>query len=398
MKKKLLFVIPSVEGGGAEKSLVTLLSSIDFNEYSVDLQLFSKKGLFIDSIPSEVNVLDEPKVIDTFMLPLRQSLASLWTMNKRLMIYRIIYSLKQKLSRNKLVNRQKAWNYLNRSIKSINKRYDAAIGYLEMWPIYFVVDKVDADIKIGYIHTDYLKYGMDKRYDNPYFDNLDYILSVSDNCKSTLASTFPHFKSKLELLENITSKDILEKMSCIGQEFGDSFNGTRILTIGRLDYNKGHDLAIKCCAKLVENGHNIRWYVIGDGSQKQEFIQMVAQYGIEKHFIFLGTTSNPYSYLKQADIYVHPSRIEGKSIAIEEAKILCKPIVVTAYSTVKDQIIDGEDGIIIDIDEDSLYEGVSRVIKNKQLRHQLILGLQQKDFSNKEKVISKFYRLVNNEN
>ncbi len=398
VKKKVLFIMPTLECGGAEKSLVTLLNSIEYDKYEVDLLLFEKRGIFVNSIPSHVNILNEINVIKYFNLPLKKSIKQLIPLKKEIAFNRVIAPIKYKVSKNKIRQLQKNWKFVSKGIEKVNKEYDAVIGYLEMWPIYFAVEKVKAKIKIGYIHTDYKNYGMDPKFDKEYFEKLDYIFTVSNECKNTLDLLFPEIEKKILVMENIISKNSLNKMAINGKGFDNDFYGIRILTIGRLDYNKGYDLAIKACAKLIKDGYNIRWYAIGDGTQKVQFMNLVSDYNMTNNFIFLGTIENPYPFLKQADIYVHPSRLEGKSIAIEEAKVLCKPIVVTRYATVTDQIQDKEDGIIVNIDEESLYMGIKSLLDNNNLKEGLSFKLFKKDFSNESAVVEKFNQLIKKKN
>ena len=86
------------------------------------------------------------------------------------------------------------------------------------------------------------------------------------------------------------------------------------------------DIAIKAAAILVKKGYTIKWYVLGEGEERNTLEQSIKEHNLIANFILLGIKENPYPYINNATIYVQPSRFEGKSLAIDEAKILHKPI------------------------------------------------------------------------
>ena len=135
---------------------------------------------------------------------------------------------------------------------------------------------------------------------------------------------------------------------------------------------KGYDFAIQACAQLRQQGYDIRWYAIGTSPEEKKYHALAMQYGLSEVFRFLGEQENPYIYLRQADLYVQPSRFEGKSIALLEAKILCKPIVVTRFSTAAEQIEDERDGLIVDMDARGVYQGIKRLLDDATLCERLI--------------------------
>ena len=387
--------MPSLEGGGAEKSLVTLIGSLDHKLYDIHLLLFEKKGVFLPLLSDDVKILEPIEVLGAFAKPFMKSIDTLQRTNRRLILKRMFHSFNNKFKKNKVGQLQKSWNLVSNMVEVQDGHYDAVIGYLEMWPIYFAVEKINARVKIGVIHTNYTKYGMDKDFDLAYFSELDYLMTVSEECRSSLIEEFPHIADKINIMENIISEKEIQLLADENEGFKDDFNGMRLLTIGRLDYNKGYDLAIEACSKLVEKGCNIRWYAMGTGPDKEKFMKMVKTAGLEGHFIFLGNISNPYPYLKQADIYVHPSRLEGKSMAVEEAKVLKKPIIVTAYENAKDQITHGQDGVIVEMDAAVLADGIEELIYYGHLRGSLVKHLSSRSFSNEQDVLGVFNKLIN---
>lgn len=396
MKKSILFIMPSLDSGGGERSLATLLNQIDYSSYHVDLFLFKHGGLFMEHIPKEVNVLPLPECYHLFGLPILSSIQKLLVKGKFSVVYnRILFSLKNRYKENKSIREQYNWKYVSMSLSSISKRYDAAIGFLEKTSTYFCVEKVDADKKIGWIHIDYDKLGMDPEFDKIYFKQLNYIVTVSDECSNVLKKRFPDQEHKINVIQNIVSPRMIHYMADQNQEdiFGRRGDEIVILSVGRLHYQKAFELAIEACKRLIEKGFNIQWNIIGEGDERQHLTDLIRTHGLEEHFRLLGLKSNPYPYIRQADIYVQTSKFEGKSIAIDEAKILHKPIVVTRFSTAKDQINDGVDGLIVDMDGDSVAAGIERLIRDTGLRTKMTDALAQFDLGT-EGEIHKLYRLI----
>lgn len=200
MKKKLLFVMPSLSTGGGEKSLINLLSQIDYSLYDVDLFLFSKTGTFMNSIPREVNILDLPSDYKIFASSLKNSIMGFLKNGQIKLVYsRLMFTIKNRLIKNAAISEQYTWEYQSKSFEVLRKEYDVAIGYLEKSSIYFVVDKVNAKKKAGWIHTNYSNSGMDRQFDNPYFEQLDNLITVSEECAKSLQENFPQLKIKLRL-------------------------------------------------------------------------------------------------------------------------------------------------------------------------------------------------------
>lgn len=395
MKKNILFVMPSLAAGGGEKSLVNLLTMIDFSKYNVDLLLLNKKGIFMDYLPEEVSLPDLPVLYQEFTLPLFQSLSKLMKRGKITLAFdRIIFTVKTRQGSDFAVNEQKSWKNISKSIKRLDKEYDVAVGFLEKTSIYFCVEKVKAERKIGWIHNDYKKLGMNSEFDMPYMENLDDIVTVSEECKASLADTFPAQKSKIKLIYNIVSPRTIHKLASEikGDIYNRTENETIILTIGRLHFQKGYDLAIEACKKLISKGRKVKWYVIGEGLERDRLTYQIKEYRIEDNFILLGTRTNPYPYIKQADIYAQPSKFEGKSIAVDEAKILSKPILVTNYSTAKDQIANNKTGLIVDMQPEAIETGLQTLMDDNHLRSRMSMNLQKENLGT-ESEINKIYHM-----
>ncbi|MFV0363056.1 MAG: glycosyltransferase [Suipraeoptans sp.] len=328
-KKKLLIAMPELGGGGAEKSLVNLLNEMDEKRYEIDLLLFKKRGSF-----------------------------------KHLYLYllKIIGTACSNIVTGKTRYRKPLrWKYFYRfGIGKLEKEYDIAVAFLSGEIMYFVSEKVDADIKHAWIHNDYVAAGHPEKYDYKHLRCMDKIITISDKCLSILQTKFPEFIDKCIMLPNIVSPTHIRNLAneYIPKEY--NRQTSTILSIGRLSRQKGYDLAIQAAAVLIEQKIDFCWYVIGEGELESELKHQIKQAHLEENFKLLGIRENPYPYIKHCDILVQSSRYEGKSLVLDEAKILAAPIISTKYPTVGDQITDGVEGLIAEMN----YISIADKIKN----------------------------------
>ena len=396
MKKNIVFVIPSLTAGGAEKSLVNLLNTIDYTLFNVDLVLLHKKGIFLSMIPSEVTIVKLNLNYNLFSKELITSTLAFFKLRKFNLIYnRILFFAKNKFTKNKAVAEQNSWKNIQKSIDKLPKKYDAAIGFLEKSSIYFAVDKIDAKVKMGWIHTTYSSSGMNAKFDTNYFEKCNAVIAVSPDCEADLQSNFPNLKNKFKTIYNIVSASVIHNLSnqnCDDVLFSNAQNS--IVTVARLSSEKGIDLAVETSKILIKKETNFKWFVIGDGQDRENLENKIKEYQLQNHFFLIGLKQNPYPYLKLCTLYVQPSQYEGKSMAIEEAKILCKPIVVTNFTTAKDQINHNENGIIAAMNAESLSNEIINVLQNSNLQEKLRLNLSKEQLGT-EQEINKLYEIIN---
>ncbi|MCR4616175.1 MAG: glycosyltransferase [Clostridiales bacterium] len=393
MKKKLLFVIPNLGSGGAEKSLISLLSNIDYDKYEVDMFLFRKEGMFLSQIPEKVNaVLCNPD-FRFFDGPAGKAFVH-FLLKGRLDILLARKRYAGEFRKNSPYDPLKVWQCMSKCFSPLKKEYDVSIGYLEGFANYFALDMVRAKKYIAYVHTDYSKNDFPEQSDKVYFPKFDKIVTVSENCLNALAEIFPEERDKFTVVENISSKknimalaeseDVDLKKDC----------SLALLTIGRFCWEKALDTAIDTCVELVGRGVDFKWYHVGDGGPvKAKILKYCKDKHMSDRFIMLGEKSNPYPYIKACDIYVQPSKVEGKSIAIDEAMLLEKPILVSNFPTAKDQITDGVTGIITEHDPVALADKIVEMSNDSELCRRLSENL--KEHTGNEEEIEKFYALIN---
>ena len=262
------------------------------------------------------------------------------------------------------------WRVLSDSAVRFEDEFDLAVAYIEGGSAYYVADHVRAKKKAAFFHVDYSMAGYTRSMDKECYIKYDKTFMVSDEVKEAFLSMYPECTSKTEVFHNLIDQNRILSMAEEPGGFSDEYQGIRILTVGRLTRQKDFVQSVRAMKFLKEKGVNARWYILGDGEQRSVLDSLIRQLGLTEDFILLGMTENPYNYIKQSDIYVHATRYEGKSIAIQEAQVLGKPILVSDCSGNREQVINGVDGLLCELTPEAIAEGVKQLIENEALREQ----------------------------
>lgn len=387
--KKLLIVINSLDIGGSEKSLISLLNLVDYNEYQVDLLMIKKGGDFDSYIPSQVNVLDIPEYYQFLKGNMN------FSMYKKILYYIIRIKCSMDLRINKILNykmNNQQIFYKNQKyiLENIPQKYDIAIAYAQGFPTYLVADKVTARKKIAWINCDYRFTSYDKKMDKKFYNSIDKIIAVSDTGKQSIISINPKYKDKIEVIKDVLDPSLIAKMA---DEYEVNFSSDfiNIVTVARLVMGyKGYDIAIEAAKNLRELDIKFKWYVIGDGPDREKIEQLILKYNLQNHFILLGSKKNPYPYMKKCDIYVQTSRVEGLGLTVIEAKMLKSLIVTTNFSTASEIIDDNDTGLIVNINGEDVTRGILQYITNFKLKETIknnLLKLKTEDFNDEIKKI-----------
>lgn len=393
MKKNILIIMPSMFIGGAERSLIGLLESIDYSKNNVDLFLYRQEGEFLKFIPKKVNLLSQINEYTNFDRPIKDVLFS---KNFKFGIKRLKSKIiiKRRGNENVWSSLQYIYHNMIHLLPNFNKEYDLGINFLN--PAEILVEKVKAKKKMAWVHTDYTKLIPDKHLDLYTYSNVDYIVNVSKDCEDKFLNTYPMLKSKSLVIENILSKEFIIEQSNYtirDDNFKSNSGKIKLLSIGRLTEQKNFDNVPSICKNILESGLEIEWYIIGYGPDENYIKEKIKEAKVEKHVIILGKKENPYPYIKACDIYIQPSRYEGKAVAVREAQILNKPVVITNFETSKSQLTDGFDGVIVPMDNESCAEGICNLIKDKELQQRLIENTKITDYTNKQE-LEKIYALL----
>ena len=392
MKKRLFIAIQYLEIGGAERSLIGLLNAIDYTRYEVDLFVYDHRGEFMPLILKAVRLLPEIKEYAAINRPIKEivkegqigiALARIFA--------KIQYAIYHKIHRPKEGSGifQYVADCVTPFLPSLKKygTYDLAISFLT--PHNIVRDKVKAQQKIAWIHTDYSTISVHAEKELPVWKSFDRIMAVSEGVKKTFLQTFPTLADKVEVMENILSPTFVQEQADM-QEVSDEMptieGELRFCSVGRYTSAKNFDNVPYICQMLVEKGLKFKWYIIGYGGDEALIKRNIQQAGMEQVCILLGKKSNPYPYMKACDIYIQPSRFEGKAVTVREAQILGKPVVITRFATSSAQLTEQVDGIIVPMNNEGAAEGIYAFAQNPTLQQQIITYLKSHDYGNESEI------------
>lgn len=385
--KKVLFVMHNLGYGGAERSLVNLLQELPREDYAIDLLLFQKKGDFLRQLPDHVRVLETPQALNGLYAPLSRA-------GKYAGVKLVGTACARVARKTKKTRSAFRWrNFYRKQIPMLQEHYDVAAAYVGSEILYYVRDRVRADKKIVWIHNDYVAAGYSKEDDLPYLQDMDAIVSISAECVDVLRREFPELQEKIHCIANITSSAMIRKQAEVFYPEEYTGSACNILSVGRLWPQKGFDMAVEAAAILKEWGLDFRWFILGEGSLRESLQKQIRAAGLEDRFILAGNRLNPYPYIRHCTLLVQSSRYEGKSVALDEAKILCAPIVATAYPTVGDQILPDKEGVVIPMNPQGIAEGILSLLEDAEKRSALRAYLADREYGNREEV-QKYIQLL----
>lgn len=375
--------------GGAEKSLVSLLSAFDYNRYNVELLMFNRSGLFLDLVPDEVKILPVPG----FLAPASNLAGQLKSPKYLAARLNVSNKLRKNAKQKKLHPAQCYWKYTNKCFDDLEKKYDAAVAWGQGNPTHFVAQKVNSDLKIAFINADYTNVGHNKDFDLNYYSEYKYIVAVSNELNDKIKNVFPCFSNRVRTIYDINNAELIQQMANTGNPFKDIRNKLIMVTVGRLMPYKGYDLAVDAAKILRDNKIDFKWYFVGEGTCREELEAKIKEYGLEDDVLLTGATDNPYIYIKNADIYVQTSRYEGYCLTIGEARILNKPVISTDFDVVFDQLVNGENGLIVGQNGREIANAIIRLSTDDKLRNHIIDTLMREKKGNIEE-LDKFYELL----
>ena len=394
--KNVLISTFDMEIGGVERSLINMLSEFDYKNNNVDLMLYSHSGDFLSLLPKGFNLLPEINEYKTFRQGIGQVFKNrFYGIGCGRVLAKVISSINGKIKKSSEIGyyqMQFMWKYSMKHLPKLEKKYDVAISYL--WPHYFVAEKVSAKKKIAWIHTDFSTIETDIKEDLRIWNKFDNIVAVSEECKNSFLNKYPSLNNKVSVIENITSPEFINKMSQenVEKEIADN-KSFKLISVARLSHAKGIDNAVKALKILKDRGlNNIKWYVVGYGGDEEMIRSLIKENNLEDSFILLGKKINPYPYMKACDVYVQPSRYEGKAVTVVEAQILNKPVIITNYTTAQSQLKNGFDGYITELSIEGIADGIEKLYKDEKLRNKLMNNCKSSNYGNSYE-LDKLYKL-----
>ena len=399
-KPRLFISMHYLELGGAESALIGLLQSLNKERVEVDLFLHDARGELVSFIPSWVNVLPQIKEYSLIERPIEQVLQQKCF---KLFIARVLSKLAfkcyclQRKPKDGSAEFSYVGHYTAKVLPSLHHlgEYNLAISFLT--PHNIVLNKVKAQQKWCWIHTDYTHIDVNERLEQPIWEGYNKIVSISPDVTKNFIKVFPSTQSRIIEIENILSSAFIReraKSEVLPIEMQKKGDEVILLTIGRYSYPKKLEEIPAICALLHKQNINVRWFIIGYGGSDEYIKHAIAKHKMQDFVVLLGKKENPYPYILACDWYVQPSRYEGKSIVVREAQILQKPVIVTAYPTASSQINHLQDGVIVPLELQSCANEMAKALKNDDLKQRLIAYLQAHDFGN-ESEVNKIYAAIN---
>ena len=378
-KKKILFIMNTMGRAGAERALIALIHTLPKEKYDISLQVLVNRGEIFKEVPSHVHLL--VKHPDTRSVLSAGGRCKLFTTVLHCFFYHsngfrlksyMLKNFRYQLRKKKVQPDKLFWRLIAYGTKPPKMTFDLAVAYLEGGSTYYLADCVSAKKKAAFIHIDYEKAGYHKGLDLNAYKKIDRIFSVSKEAGESFLKVYPEYRDKLYLFRNIIDKKRILKKSLRPLPKQDPFLRSKakykLLTVGRLHYQKAYDIAIPALNLIRKKGYDVDWFILGEGPLEKELKKQIKEEGLEGHFHLLGSKANPYPYYRACDLYVHATRFEGKSIAIEEAQVLGKAIIASDCTGNREQIISGENGILIPLSKEQIAESVISLLQDTEKR------------------------------
>lgn len=366
--------------------MTSLMNVIDRDRYDVSLMVVSPNGPFMELLPKDLRIITNP-----IWSNLSEKFSGVISLLKSGHLF-LAAGHFIRLMASTIGCKATAGLMIAKMMPGLSEEFDTIIDFNGQQQLYYMVDKLKGKKKVTFFHSDYEKWPYYYRIDKKYYPQVDYIFSISDKCVDSLKRYFPDQSTKIHKMENISSLELITKMSTNESKGMERGNTNILLTIGHVCENKGILWAIEAASILKKREVDFKWHFIGSIDNLPKYQSLINAQRLNDIIVFHGIKSNPYPYMRVADVIVHPSKFEGRSIALDEAKLLCKPVVVTNFSTVGDQFKNGHNATICEMNPESIADAIEELLKNKDLRNRYINNLLAERHDNSSE-IEKLYKI-----
>lgn len=382
MKKKLIFITEALWIGGIETALVNLLNRLDYDRYNVTcLILRDCQEMAYRITPQCRLIVSDRQHAVTFQEGYR---------------YKRMYNLTEEPQHAPKLRRL-IWRILRLILRAPEARRYAAYVKKQMGGEHFdtaviysdraaesAVRAVSADRFLMFYHHGAMR--------KEYHDDLGYrraekVIAVSEVLAEKLKAYRPQYAGKIISVNNLIDVSGVREKSLEIPETVFPKNCFNIVSCGRLAPAKGMDLAVAACAKLVQDGlTDIHWWIVGGGPDEASLLAQIRALGVERYVTLLGMQDDPYPYIRQADLYVQPSRFEGHCVTVLEARLLAVPILATRNAA-EEQIEDGKTGRLCKPDSASIADAAAELYRMPELRQAFRDALRRYDFEHDNAII-----------
>lgn len=366
--KKILFALQTMVLGGVEKELITILRKLEpLNVDITLLLLYVQDKSIISRIPAYVKVVNlnidkEYYCVDTISLAKKRLIRGYFFEGFSLLI-------------KKALNIGQTGANLNiNDIYELDDCFDTAICYHMHSPLMlkYVAEKVKANRKIAWMHNDFSTTGYNVGTLRHLLYKYDYFVGVCKKLSDEFINICPELSNKVVTIYNIIDENevkLLANMPFDKDEYSNFDDKIVLLTVGRIEEQKGYDIAVRTALLLKNAGLEFVWLFIGYGKKEEEIRAMISMFGLEGCVKLLGKKENPYQYMNLCNVYVQPSRHEGFGLTISEAKVLEKPIICTNFIGADEQIVNGVNGIIVPVnDEHKIAESIISLCRDRDMQ------------------------------
>ncbi len=270
------------------------------------------------------------------------------------------------------------------------KNFDIAISYLHVTNnksfyggcVEFVLEKIEATKKIGFIHCDFLNYGGNTSENRKLYCKLDGVATVSESCKKSFLQAIPSLNDRVYKVENFHDYNSIQELAS-NNPFEYEKSIFNIVTISRLSSEKGLIRTLFVIKKIIEDGHLIMWNIVGDGSLKEEIIEIINNYNLKDYIKIYGDTINPYRYLPNADLFLLPSLHEAAPLVISEAMSLGVPVLATETLSAREIIAEYKQGFICENSEEGIYTKLKWLVDNPEYLNKSRIYLKENSQNNR---------------
>lgn len=377
MKKRILFIMPSLPGGGAEKVLIDILKNFDYRLYEVTLFLEYREGIYLNDVPDEVRILSlHPRNTIWF--------ERLHRVLRTFHCYALFHAL--------------VYKYMFLALLK-GEKFDTAVSFMEGASIKFhsyITHK--ADKNLSWVHIDLkqkhwsLDFFQNNKDEFRAYQKMDKVVFVSEDVKRRFLELYAIQSEKCTVVYNLIDKNVIQQLAVSERMEKRKFT---ICMVGRLNKQKRYDRALRVAKRLKDAGYDFDLWIIGEGSLGEPLKAMSHEYEVDDCVFFLGFKKPPYPYMKVADLYLNTSEAEGFSLVNCEALCLGLPVVSTATSGPTELLDHSQYGLLVSEKEEDIYVGVKRMIDDADLHEEYSKkGIQRSEMFNVPNTMAQIYKIL----
>lgn len=334
---KILFLIETLKAGGAEKVLIDLVNHMDQSKFNITVQTVwpcDSSNLLVSGVH-----------------------------------YKSMYSTENKASHLRYrAEAESGWAYK----LHIKDDYDIECAFIEMGPTKVLSTSTNKKAKkLAWVHCD-----LSRKIDDidsfvaktkKWYLKYDEVICVSKNVQESFINMFGK-EIPTRILYNVIDDESVRSKAIRDLPISIRKKRTTFLSLGRLAHEKGYDILLRAFNQIIGEGNECDLWIAGEGEERSALEQYISEHNLEEYVRLLGYQDNPYPFIAKADVLVCSSRYEGLSTFITEGLILGKPVVTTACAGMKELLGNSEFGLITEINEESLYSGIHKMINDEKLR------------------------------